>query len=93
MIYRYKISRFSWYRNPITSEFISGPNGRAGVTREIIVEIVKYLKLKTVTRIKQNKKPYITVILTSLDEYRKLVGALSKTYNKLEHKRNLAKYK
>ena len=64
MLYRLKINRFNWYR--INGELIRR------ITREDVLTIIDNLDLKSIRSVKQNKKPYIMVKLTSEDEYNKL---------------------
>lgn len=92
MTYIYKVYKCCWYKNPITNKWLTMINYSPRVNRDDVVQIVKFLKLKTVVRIKQNKKPYISVMLISLDEYRKLVSNLPSMHKETQ-KRNLARYK
>lgn len=65
---------------------------RTGVSREDVVEIIDYLNLQSIISVKQNKKPYITVTMSSHKEYHKLVTSMIPKIDP-KRKRWLAKYK
>ena len=64
--FKQKIYLRRWYRNPRTNKF------EILTSKEQLIEIIDFLQLKSIIRITKNKKSYITVMLTSNEEAKKL---------------------